>query len=58
LNARLLGAARVVGTGRSRPGLDRAAAAGAETVALTGDRGLDAEALAAALRPRVVLVPG
>jgi NADPH:quinone reductase-like Zn-dependent oxidoreductase len=48
-NARLLGAARVVGAGRSRPGLDRAAAAGAETVALTGDRDADAGALAAAL---------
>ena len=48
-NARLLGAARVVGAGRSRPGLDRAAAAGAETVALTGDRDADAEALAAVL---------
>jgi NADPH:quinone reductase-like Zn-dependent oxidoreductase len=48
-NARLLGAARVVGAGRSQPGLDRAAAAGAETVALTGDRDLDAEALAATL---------
>jgi hypothetical protein len=31
-NARLLGAARVVGAGRSQPGLDRAAAAGADTV--------------------------
>jgi len=48
-NARLLGAARVVGAGRSRPGLDRAAAAGAETVAFTGDRDADAEALATAL---------
>jgi NADPH:quinone reductase-like Zn-dependent oxidoreductase len=48
-NARLLGAARVVGAGRSRPGLDRAAAAGAEPVALTGDRDADAEALASAL---------
>jgi NADPH:quinone reductase-like Zn-dependent oxidoreductase len=48
-NARLLGAARVVGAGRSRPGLDRAAAAGAEAVALTGDRDADAEALASAL---------
>ena len=48
-NARLLGAARVVGAGRSRPGLDRAAAAGAQTVALTGDRDADAEALAATL---------
>jgi NADPH:quinone reductase-like Zn-dependent oxidoreductase len=48
-NAGLLGATRVVGAGRSRPGLDRAAAAGAQTVALTGDRDADAEALAAAL---------
>src|SRR5580704_1358485 len=48
-NARLLGAARVVGVGRSRPGLDRAAAAGAEPVALTGGRDTDAEALASAL---------
>jgi NADPH:quinone reductase-like Zn-dependent oxidoreductase len=48
-NARLLGAARVVGAGRSRPGLDRAAAAGADTVALTGDRDADADALASAL---------
>jgi NADPH:quinone reductase-like Zn-dependent oxidoreductase len=48
-NARLLGAGRVVGAGRSRPGLDRAAAAGAETVALTGDRDTDAEALATTL---------
>jgi NADPH:quinone reductase-like Zn-dependent oxidoreductase len=45
-NARLLGAARVVGAGRSRPGLERAAAAGAQTVALSGDRDTDAEALA------------
>ena len=48
-NARLLGAPRVVGAGRSRPGLDRAAAAGAEPVALTGDRDTDAEALATVL---------
>lgn len=48
-NARLLGAARVVGAGRSQAGLRRAAAAGAETVTLTGDRDADAEALAAAL---------
>jgi NADPH:quinone reductase-like Zn-dependent oxidoreductase len=48
-NARLLGAARVVGAGRSRPGLDRAAAAGAEAVGLTGDRDADAETLASAL---------
>jgi NADPH:quinone reductase-like Zn-dependent oxidoreductase len=48
-NARLLGAARVVGAGRSEPGLERAAAAGAETVRLTGDRTADAQAIAAAL---------
>jgi NADPH:quinone reductase-like Zn-dependent oxidoreductase len=48
-NARLLGAARVVGAGRSRPRLERAAAAGAQTLALTGDRDADAEALAGAL---------
>ena len=45
-NARLLGAARVIGAGRQRPALDRAAAAGAHTVTLTGDRDADAEALA------------
>jgi NADPH:quinone reductase-like Zn-dependent oxidoreductase len=48
-NARLLGAARVVGAGRSQAGLQRAAAAGAEAVTLTGDRDADAQALAAAL---------
>jgi NADPH:quinone reductase-like Zn-dependent oxidoreductase len=48
-NARLLGAVRVVGAGRSQAGLQRAAAAGAETVTLTGDRDADAEGLAAAL---------
>ena len=48
-NARLLGAARVVGAGRSEPGLERAAAAGAQTVALTGDRDTDAEVLAKVL---------
>jgi NADPH:quinone reductase-like Zn-dependent oxidoreductase len=48
-NARLLGAARVVGAGRSRPGLDRAATAGAQTVALTGDRDADAGAIAGVL---------
>jgi len=48
-NARLLGAGRVIGAGRSPAGLDRAAAAGAETVALTGDRDADAGSLAAAL---------
>jgi NADPH:quinone reductase-like Zn-dependent oxidoreductase len=48
-NARLLGATRVVGSGRSQPGLERAAAAGAQTVAITGDRDTDAEALATLL---------
>jgi NADPH:quinone reductase-like Zn-dependent oxidoreductase len=48
-NARLLGAARVVGAGRNKPRLDRAAAAGAQTVALTGDRDADAAALAQVL---------
>jgi NADPH:quinone reductase-like Zn-dependent oxidoreductase len=48
-NARLLGAARVVGAGRSEAGLERAAAVGAETVRLTGDRAADAQAIAAAL---------
>ncbi len=48
-NARLLGAARVVGAGRSPSGLERAAAAGAQAVALTGDRDADASALAGAL---------
>jgi NADPH:quinone reductase-like Zn-dependent oxidoreductase len=48
-NARLLGAARVVGAGRSPSGLERAAAAGARPVALTGDRDADAGALAQAL---------
>ena len=45
-NARLLGATRVVGCGRSKPGLDRAADTGAQTLALTGDRDADAHALA------------
>ncbi len=48
-NARLLGATRVVGCGRSQPGLDRAAAAGAQTVRLTGGRDTDAAALSQAL---------
>jgi NADPH:quinone reductase-like Zn-dependent oxidoreductase len=48
-NARLLGADRVVGAGRSRSGLDRAAAAGAEVVEFTGDRDADAGALAGLL---------
>ncbi len=48
-NARLLGATRVVGAGRSLPGLERAAAAGAQAAALTGDRDTDAGVLAGAL---------
>jgi NADPH:quinone reductase-like Zn-dependent oxidoreductase len=48
-NARILGAARVIGAGRSRAGLDRAAQAGATAVPLGGDRQADAAALAAAL---------
>jgi NADPH:quinone reductase-like Zn-dependent oxidoreductase len=48
-NARLLGAARVVGAGRSKPGLERAAAAGAEVLPLTGDRDADEQALAGIL---------
>jgi NADPH:quinone reductase-like Zn-dependent oxidoreductase len=48
-NARLLGATRVVGAGRAAAGLDRAAAAGAHTVRLTGGRDEDAAALAAVL---------
>ncbi len=48
-NARLLGASRVVGVGRSQPGLARAAAAGAQTAALTGDRDADAKAIAEVL---------
>ena len=48
-NAPLLGAARVVGAGRSKEGLSRAADAGADVVALTGDGGADAAALAEVL---------
>jgi NADPH:quinone reductase-like Zn-dependent oxidoreductase len=48
-NARLLGADRVIGAGRSEAGLSRAAAAGADAVALTGDRETDAAAVAEAL---------
>jgi NADPH:quinone reductase-like Zn-dependent oxidoreductase len=48
-NAALLGATRVIGAGRSRPGLDRAAAAGAEVATLTGDRDADAQTLATVL---------
>jgi NADPH:quinone reductase-like Zn-dependent oxidoreductase len=48
-NARILGAARVIGAGRSRAGLDRVAQAGATAVPLSGDQQADAAALAAAL---------
>jgi NADPH:quinone reductase-like Zn-dependent oxidoreductase len=48
-NARLLGADRVIGAGRSEAGLSRAAAVGADAVALTGDRDTDAAAIAEAL---------
>jgi NADPH:quinone reductase-like Zn-dependent oxidoreductase len=48
-NARLLGATRVVGAGRSPTGLERAAKTGADVAALTGDREADAKALAQAL---------
>lgn len=57
-NARLLGAVRVIGAGRSPAGCDRAAGAGAETVTLTGGQDKDAAALAAALNgdvPAMVL---
>jgi NADPH:quinone reductase-like Zn-dependent oxidoreductase len=47
-NALLLGAERVIGAGRSESGLERAAAAGARTVAITGDADADVAALAAA----------
>ncbi|MBO2451136.1 zinc-binding alcohol dehydrogenase family protein [Actinomadura barringtoniae] len=48
-NARLLGATRVIGVGRNPAGLERAIAAGADTVAFTGDQGTDADALTTAL---------
>jgi len=48
-NARILGATRILGGGRSRAGLDRAAQAGATAVPLGGDPQADAAALAAAL---------
>jgi D-arabinose 1-dehydrogenase-like Zn-dependent alcohol dehydrogenase len=48
-NAYLLGAAMVIGAGRNPAGLDRAAAAGATTVALTGEQEADAARLAGAL---------
>jgi NADPH:quinone reductase-like Zn-dependent oxidoreductase len=48
-NARLCGAARVIGVGRSVVGLERAASVGTETVTLTGDKDADAAAVATAL---------
>jgi NADPH:quinone reductase-like Zn-dependent oxidoreductase len=48
-NARILGAGRVIAAGRNPAGLDLAAGAGADVVAIGGDRPADAEALAAAL---------
>jgi NADPH:quinone reductase-like Zn-dependent oxidoreductase len=48
-NARLLGAERVVGAGRSEAGLERAATAGASTVALTGNADADAVTLGTAV---------
>jgi NADPH:quinone reductase-like Zn-dependent oxidoreductase len=48
-NALLLGAERVIGAGRSESGLARAEAAGARTVALTGDADSDVAALAGLL---------
>jgi NADPH:quinone reductase-like Zn-dependent oxidoreductase len=52
-NARILGAARIIGAGRSRAGLDRAAQAGATAVPLGGDPQANAAALAAALDGQV-----
>ena len=48
-NAFALGAERVIGVGRSAAGLRQAAAKGAETVALAGDRETDGLAIAQAL---------
>jgi len=57
-NARLLGANRVVGVGRAPSRLGRAAALGAATAALTGNRETDAAAIVDALggtTPSIVL---
>jgi D-arabinose 1-dehydrogenase-like Zn-dependent alcohol dehydrogenase len=57
-HARILGAAQVVGLGRSPAGLQHAARLGAKTVALTGERDADAAALVDALdgaAPSIVL---
>ena len=51
-NAFMLGAAGVIGAGRNLAGLQRAARAGAEVVALTGNTGDDAGSLATALGGR------
>jgi NADPH:quinone reductase-like Zn-dependent oxidoreductase len=57
-HARILGSTHVVGVGRNRAGLERAAKLGAKPVALTGDRDADAAALFDALdgaAPDIVL---
>jgi NADPH:quinone reductase-like Zn-dependent oxidoreductase len=57
-NARLLGATSVIGAGRNSDALERGAAAGARTVALSGDRRQDPESLASELAgasPNLVL---
>ncbi|HTU69858.1 MAG TPA: zinc-binding alcohol dehydrogenase family protein [Candidatus Baltobacteraceae bacterium] len=57
-HARLLGASAVIGVGRNPSALRRAAEFGAKTVALTGDREGDTEALVRALdgaEPSIVL---
>jgi len=57
-NAKILGAARVVGVGRNLAKLERAAKLGADVVALTADRNADAAAIADALAgtaPSIVL---
>jgi NADPH:quinone reductase-like Zn-dependent oxidoreductase len=56
-HARLLGATTIVGVGRNPAALARASALGAKTVALTGERGADAEAIGHALdgAPDIVL---
>lgn len=57
-HARLLGASRIVGVGRNPAALRRAAEFGAKTVALTGDRESDTDALVHALdgaEPSIVL---
>jgi NADPH:quinone reductase-like Zn-dependent oxidoreductase len=57
-NARILGATQVVGMGRNRAGLQRAATRGAKTVVLSEDLDGDADALIVALNgsaPSIVL---